>query len=109
MKETTRRLWNDRIERWQARGLDAKAFAKSEGISPKTLQNWRWRSKREHRELRAVQKPAQFIELISTPQRSATTSAAFEIVLGDGARVIVPARFEPSALGTLLGLLRGDA
>ena len=86
-------------------GLSVYAFALREGLSPHRL--WRWR-----RELGASAAPA-FEEIVrhdtaSGPEGEATAAAKrerFEIVLGSGRVVRVPASFDPSALRQLLAIV----
>ena len=106
----TRRLeWAERVGQWRRSGLTAKAFAGSVGVNAGTLTYWAWRLGREKRvtgaaryRRRAVAPPAAaFVELTT----AGGTDSRFELELGNGRRVRIPASFEPAVLERLLTVL----
>jgi len=106
MKESTRKLWVDRIKRWQASGLDAETFAYNEGISPKTLWNKKYAVARACKAM--VPSAAQFVEIVQSRAAEREAVAPFEVTLASGSRVVVPARFDRAALQSLVDVLRGE-
>jgi hypothetical protein len=108
--------WAKRIEQWAESGLTGTEFARELGVKEGTLRHWKWELDRPTRPRRAAAPPprrAQFVELIAPTTQTSTTSGIaaspepFELVLGNGLRVRVPARFDPDALCRLLGAV-GD-
>lgn len=110
---STRDRWSRLVKRWRRSGQTARQFAKSAGLNAGTLSYWAWRLKREgsgsgearrRRRHRSASRPAQkasFVELIvDRPEQQ-----RFELELGDGRRLHIPAAFEAAALGRLLGVL----
>jgi transcriptional regulator with XRE-family HTH domain len=91
-------------------GLTAKEFAAEAGLNPHTLSYWKWRlrakrpteAQRRSAASAALGAPAlSFVEVA----RAATVVEPFEVELGSGVRVRVPASFDADALGRLLGVL----
>src|SRR5712692_3319933 len=89
-----------------ASGLSGREFAGEIGVKEGTLRHWKWYLDRL-RTRRAATTPsrrAQFVELIApTTQTSAMSGIVaspepFELVLGNGLRIRIPARFDPDAL-----------
>lgn len=105
MKANTREIWQDRIGRWEASGLNAEAFAAREGMSTKALQTGRWRFNRGSKRL--ARTTPQFIELASPPRQSRSAGAPFEVTFGSGTRVVIPPHFDRAALEALVEILRG--
>ena len=107
---TRRDEWAERVGRWRRSGLTANEFARSVGINAGTLTYWACRLGRDRR-LRdaasprsAVSLPApqsEFVELLTAGGRD----SRFELDLGNGRRLHIPASFEPAALERLLAVL----
>jgi len=106
---TRRGEWVERVGRWRRSGLTAKEFARSVGVNPGTLMYWACRLGRERRAQVASQRatvvlpapePA-FVELLT----AGGSDSRFELDLGTGRRLHIPARFEAAALERLLAVL----
>lgn len=106
MGRSTRGAWQTRVERWVASGLTAAEFATEIGVNPRTLTYWKWR-------LGAAAKAAgrigggpwttprpRFVELVAGPGvvPPPVDVDALEVILADGIRVRVPARFDADVL-----------
>jgi transposase len=105
--ERRRAEWAERVRRWRRSGLTAGEFAASIGVKPGTLTHWAWqlgRSKQERRSGVPVRgggkhrAQPRFIELVA----GALEDGRFELELGNGRRVRIPAGFEAGALARLL-------
>lgn len=104
---TSRAEWAKRIERWQDSGLSAQEFGTELGVNPRTLTYWKWLLKKEAQGVIAARKrpvsketaPA-FVEIHQTPSGS-----MFELALGNGRRLQIPAAFDASSLERLLVVL----
>ena len=103
----SREEWGKRIERWRDSGLTAEQFAGELGINASTLKFWAYKLGKGNGEVAADRAPkptppkaASFVELRREP-----VSAAFELDLGNGRRLRVPASFDSAALERLLGVL----
>lgn len=109
--ESRRGEWTQRVRKWRRSGLKAREFAASIGVKPSTLTYWAWRLGREAREHRArrprraarAAKPAKFVEVIA--EAGALDERRFELTLGNGRRLGIPAGFDPAALERLLGVV----
>ena len=119
MARTTRSVWKRRVERWQRSGQSATRFAARIGVNPYTLKWWKWalgtREARRGATAPAVE-AAQFVELVHGGGEPATGQAAgvsigfgrdagedrVEIVLGDGVRVLLPLRFDATAIADMV-------
>lgn len=100
--------WAARVRRWRRSGLRAKEFAESIGVKSSTLSYWGWRLAREEtaearRDVRALSvaglQPG-VIEVVTD-----RGDERFELDLGGGRRLLIPASFEPGALERLLAVL----
>jgi hypothetical protein len=87
------------IERWQASGESLAAFCRSEGIAPVTLHRWRREFGRT-----AGASPVRFVSVDVAMARDA---GSFELDLGEGRRLRVPAGFAERDLERLLAVLGG--
>jgi transposase-like protein len=108
------------LGRWERSGLPLSRFAEGEGIGRKTLYRWRRRlgvgSERIRRgrppvgvvgENRSRSQSASMFTEVSTALGAVSSSATkFEVILGDGTMVRVPAQFDPGSLRVLLQTLR---
>ncbi len=103
---TSRAEWAKRVERWRESGLSAAQFAGEIGINPRTLTYWKWvlgkeaRGERPQTQNNRSEATSSFVEVRATP-----SSAAFELVLGNGRRLQIPAAFDASTLERLLAVL----
>ena len=118
MKREGREVWEQRVRRLAESGLTAREFAAELGVNVHTLNAWKWKlgsggdgvgapaeSSRSRPE-----SAARFIEVVpSRSMRSPGDAEAapepFELVLRDGVRVRVPARFDAQALRALVAAL----
>jgi len=98
-----RQEWIERVDRWRRSGLTAKRFAASIGVNPGTLGHWAWRLRHEQRVMktRPAAPPGALVEIVA----GATRDDRFEVVVGNGRRVQVPASFDAAALERLLAVL----
>lgn len=100
--------WKKRVERWQESGLTAEQFAAEMGINAGTLRFWQYKlnklargeSAEPRRPKRSASTPP-FVEV----RASSSVDAVFELELGGGRRLRVPASFDAAALERLLGVL----
>ena len=109
---TRRDEWAERVRRWRRSGLPAKEFAHSVGINSGTLTYWACRLGRERRLRDAasprseVSRPAPdvgFVEIMA----GSGGDCRFELELGNGRRLRIPASFEAPVLERLLAVLEG--
>lgn len=93
------------LVRWERSGIPLAEFARRSGLSPATLGWWR-------HTLRAGARTAAAGRFVELPVRRVMAevprpevSAPFEVVLGNGTVVRVPAAFDTAALARLLTLV----
>jgi hypothetical protein len=104
---TSAEEWQKRVERWRESGLSADQFAAELGINAGTLRFWQYKLGKA-KGVGADAEPAKkvtpavptFVEV-----RSGSHDARFELELGNGRRIRVPAGFDPKALESLLAVL----
>lgn len=125
-----REEWRKRVERWRDSGLTAAEFAGELGINPRTLMYWKWLLARDDN----ASAPAPEGRQAPTPKRarasklaepaaavpvagdraglieiqSAPADGRFELELGRGRRLRVPASFDPDGLRRLLDVLEAS-
>jgi hypothetical protein len=118
-----REEWARRVERWRESGLSCAEFAAELGINARTLTYWKWmlnkeargekrvwraRKTREPRVRRATaserpQSPPVGTGLVEV--QAAPRDGRFELELGAGRRLRVPASFDATELRRLLDVL----
>ena len=103
MTSRTRQQWAERVRRWRASGLTARAYAAREELNPSTL---RWWSSQLNR---AMPTPGRFVEvpLPTTPAPAPAEPGLIELVLHDELRIRVSGNFDPSLLRRVLAALEG--
>lgn len=107
--------WRERVREWRASGQSAREFADRLGVSPSTLTYWGWRFRKVAPPSRTKRRggrssgstDVRFVELAGV----ATQEQRFELELGNGRSLRIPASFDSNALERLLQVLedRGDA
>jgi transposase len=105
--QTRRAEWVERVGQWRRSGLTAKQFARSAGVNAGSLTHWAWRLGRDARRAGAaspaagVPPAAAFVEITA----AGGVDERFELELGSGRRLRIPATFDPAALARLLTVL----
>lgn len=119
-----REEWAKRVERWRDSGLSCAEFAAELGVNPRTLTYWKWmfnkeargeprvwptrktRGLRASRELRASEPPRALAAVTGLVEVQAVPrDGRFELELGAGRRLRVPATFDAADLRRLLDVL----
>jgi hypothetical protein len=101
-------VWRERVERWKSSGLQAKEFAASENLSPRSLVWWHWQLQRRSevpartKRSRRSKKRAASMSFVPVVVRAAEATA-MEIVLPGEIRVRIDVGFDEA---TLLRLVR---
>src|SRR5262245_17895954 len=119
-------VWAKRVERWRESGLTAKEFAAELGVNANTLAHWGWRLRQDmerpkrRRRGPVGAKAAGWVEVVagdatrsaietvhvaSAPAAAPPKAVWFEMVLGGGRVLRVPADFDDGALGRLLAVV----
>jgi transposase-like protein len=93
--------WPLLVARWEASGKSATEFARQIGVGPETLSRWR----RELRSGAAVDTGPALAKIVEVRSARAPAEDRFEVRLGDGRSVGVPAHFDADALERLLRVL----
>jgi hypothetical protein len=104
-----RAQWAEQVRQWRQSGLTAREFAKRVGINAGTLSHWAWRLGRAGEADGRGREPikrggashASFVELVA----GAIEDRRFELDLGDGRRLRIPAGFDGAGLERLLAVL----
>lgn len=108
-----REEWSGRVGAWRRSGQTAKAYAKSTGVNAGTLTYWAWRLGSRRRRRPSDRKPrgpqAAAPAMIEVVTASGLVAEGFEVQLGSGHRVQVPARFDAAALKRLIAVLEEPA
>jgi len=106
--KTSREEWQKRVERWRDSGLTAEQFAGELGINAGTLKFWGYKLGKESREAATTPRAAR-ARRAATPSfvevRAEPVVSTFEVELGNGRRLRVPAAFDASVLERLLPIL----
>src|SRR5262245_44136956 len=109
--------WRRTLERWKKSGLSGRAFCGREGLPEPSFYGWKRRlrildereavprRRRPARRRKVSVGPAANVRLL--PVRVAAPVAAFELTLGDGRTLRIPANFHADALARLLEILVG--
>ncbi len=108
-------MWEQRVRRLAESGLTAKKFAAELGVNVHTLNAWKWKlvgggSAPEEASRSRPESEARFIEVVPSratrsPGEAEQAPEPFELLLRDGVRVRVPARFDAQALRALVAAL----
>ena len=110
-RRASRDEWQKRVERWKESGLTAKEFASETGINAGTLQFWQYKLKNGERRVRSrrvTRTQASILSsIVEVPTPMVAQDNRFEIELGNGRLLRVPAAFDASAFKALLGILDG--
>lgn len=116
-----REEWRKRIERWRDSELTAEEFAAEMGLNVGTLRHWKYTLDREarlscrpmqraqRREMRTPEPKEPALPLVEIQAAPSSGEGRFEIELGCGRRLRVPATFEANALRRLLMVLEERA
>ena len=99
-REQKRRQMAELMERWQASGLTADAFAKREKVPVSRL--WYWK----RRTGRATTAPTAFVPVRILQDEPRETAPTFELTFADGRRLVIPAALTGRPLRQLLTILR---
>ena len=91
--------WAKRIEGWKRSGLSAEPFAEREGFNVHTL---RWWARQLRREPIIEDLRPKFVEVVVPSATVIAESAAIEVVLREGVRVVVPNNFDENTLRRVL-------
>ena len=124
MTRAGREVWTKRVERWRESGLTAKEYAAEVGVNANTLSHWGWRLHGEERGPRKGRRGAEgvparvgWVEVvapdgaISSPATEVEIAPAvppsgwFELDVGRGRVIRVPADFDRDALDRLLAVV----
>jgi transposase-like protein len=93
--------WPQFVARWEASGKSAVDFGHQVGVSAATLSRWR----REYRRGVAEDPGPALAKIVEVRSARAPADDRFEVRLGDGRSVGVPAHFDAAALERLLRVL----
>jgi len=117
--QEVRAQWAERVAGWRRSGMTAKQYAASIGVKLGSFSYWAYRGldegSRERRRAagraryRASQMvvrgagstPSSLVEIVASPG----SDDRFELTLGDGRRLQIPASFSATALERLLSVL----
>jgi transposase len=107
MRRASKRVWAERVARWQKSGKSSTEFARKSRPSfhPKTLTYWAWRLRQGSPATVAVASPVEWVEV--APATAPAQRDPFELVVGEGVVVRVPVGFDADALRRLLGVVVG--
>ena len=103
--QTRRAEWVERVGQWRRSGLTAKAFARMAGVNAGSLTHWAWRLGRDAGRSGARATGARPAVALVEITAAGGTDERFELELGSGRRLRIPATFDPAALERLLAVL----
>jgi hypothetical protein len=101
MKRHKREEWPSLVARWEASGLKAAEFASQLGVDVGTLGRW----KRSVAPDTVRSRRPSLAKIVEIRADGPTADDEFEVRLGGGRSVGVPASFDPKALERLLQVL----
>ena len=111
-QRASRREWSRLVMRWRSSGKTSKEFAGATGLNASTLLWWSSRLRSEQRlqkasgtARRAGNEPS-FAEVALAEVGSGVGDDRFELELGSGRRLRIPAGFDALALERLLAVLK---
>ena len=108
-ERASRDEWRKRVDRWTDSGLTAKEFAGETGINAGTLQFWKYKLRKLGPKKRRSPTASILSSIVEVRSAVAPPESRFEIELGNGRRLRVPAAFDASALKALLAILETTA
>lgn len=99
--------WRELLEAQESSGESVRDFARRRGLSATTLYWWRSELRRRDRRRRASSERIELapVALLEADRPTGSRGGSFEVVLGNGRRVIVPSDFDAGALGHLVAAL----
>ena len=98
-REEKRRAMGRLVRRWKEGGLSCAEFGRQEGIGESRLRYWRAVESR-----RAV--APSFVPVRIVPEERSAAGPSFELTLGDGRKLVIPAELTGRPLRQLLVTLR---
>lgn len=111
---TSRDEWKKLVERWRESGLTAEQYAAELGINAGTLKFWKYKLGRPQTATEVRQpgpkkskREGRALPLVEVKPTVLAATAEFELELGGGKRLRIPASFEAEALRRLLAVLTG--
>lgn len=105
---TSREEWRKRVARWKDSGLTAEQYATELGIKASTLKYWKYELTKpalEQRYKAARSSRADPPPLIELQPIVTASAATFELEIGNGRRLRIPAGFDVASLERLLEVL----
>ena len=107
---TRRAEWSRRVRGWRRSGLTAREFAARAGLNAGTLMYWASRLKKETAAATGVASRAREPMRLPLIELTATASPEyFELEIGAGRRLRIPAAFDAAGLQRLLAVLERPA
>jgi hypothetical protein len=97
--------WSERVSAWKASGQTAEVFARSRGLSPRTLL-W-WASRLRNSAMATSTEKVPMARVVRAAAAASPTASAIVIEVG-AARVIVHGEPSPSALRSVVAVLRAE-
>lgn len=95
-REEKRRAMGRLVRRWKDSGMSCAEFARQEGIATSQLRYWAGVESQS-----AAMVPS-FVPVQILPEESSAATACFELILGDGRTLVIPAELTGRALRELL-------
>lgn len=103
---TGRAEWSKRVRRWRRSRLTAREFAAQAGLNAGTLMYWASRLKKEAATpTRAASSQREPLRLPLVELTATASAEYFELELGAGRRLRIPAGFDAAGLERLLVVL----
>jgi hypothetical protein len=98
--------WSERVSAWKSSGQTAEVFARSRGLSPRTLVWWASRLRHSAATVSTAQVPMARVVRATTDVSVGSSAIVIEI---GSARVLVHGEPSASALRSVLAVLRAEA